>query len=104
MVTLLIDVMRSSVIKHAAFDGDQPYTATDGDYTPLDIPAITAPGGSPPLMMYVMPHFVGNHPASWRRQFYGDLSHGVKIFDLFEFVSSLSGYTCDAAFRAGIQN
>ena len=39
--------------------------------------------------------YVGNAPASWRRQFYGDIMHGVKIFDLFEFVSSLSGYTCD---------
>jgi hypothetical protein len=28
--------------------------------------------------------------ASWRRQFYGDLAHGVKIFDLFELVTSIS--------------
>ena len=41
-----------------------------------------------------MPHFVGNAPASWRRQFYSDLAHGVKIIDLFEMVSSISGVFC----------
>ena len=28
---------------------------------------------------YVMPHWPGNTPDSWRRQFYGDLAHGMKI-------------------------
>jgi|EP01046_Picozoa_sp_COSAG06_P027050 hypothetical protein len=59
-------------------------------YTPVPLPDVDPETGSPPLMMYVMPHFVGNHPASWRRQFYGDLAHGVKIFDLFELVTSIS--------------
>ena len=103
MVTLLIDVMRSSVTKHTSFDTDAPYqdravrvNDTDHDaYKPLGMPAVPAATGTSPLMMYVMPHFVGNAPASWRRQFYGDIAHGVKIFDLFEFVSSISGYTCD---------
>ena len=98
MITLIIDVMRSSVTKHASFDLEAgPYAARENStvYAPLDMPAVPALTGSPPLMMYVMPHFVGNSPASWRRQFYGDIAHGVKIFDLFEFVSSLSGYTCD---------
>ena len=31
----------------------------------------------------------------WKRQFYQDMIHGVKIFDLFHFKSSISGYTCD---------
>ena len=106
MVTLLIDVMRSSVTEHAKFDRNDPYgtaagtaaaadTAAAAEYTPVPLPAVDPVSGSPPLMMYVMPHFVGNHPASWRRQVYGDLAHGVKIFDLFELVSSISGYTCD---------
>jgi hypothetical protein len=54
MVTLLIDVMRSSVIKHAAFGTDQPYASRDSNdsYTPVDMPAVPALTGSPPLMMY----------------------------------------------------
>ena len=31
----------------------------------------------------------------WKRQVYQDLAHGVKVFDLFAFESSISGYTCD---------
>lgn len=157
MVTLLIDLMRSSVTKHATFNVSAPYdpglpchclcqcasltfhclcttfryTLQPGGqaYVPFDIPAVPVTTGSPPLMMYVtpqsvwattlhdkiavcivcvsvlycavceydcavtcflnlsslcryvMPHFVGNHPASWRRQFYGDIAHGVKIFE-----------------------
>jgi hypothetical protein len=34
---------------------------------------------------YVMPHWPGNTPESWRRLFYGDIAHGVKIFNLFDF-------------------
>jgi len=41
---------------------------------------------------YVMPHW-GNTPASWRRQFYGDLAHGMKIVDLFEFRPVQAAYT-----------
>ena len=91
MVTLILDVMRSSVTKHQKFDVEQPYTRDNTQvYTPVDMPAVPKLSGSPPLMMYVMPHFVGNAPASWRRQFYGDLAHGVKIFNLFELVTSIS--------------
>ena len=85
MITLLIDVMRSSVTKPAQFnttDSSSPYSLAIGEkYRPLDLPAVDVATGAPPLMMYVMPHFVGNHPASWRRQFYGDIAHGVKIFE-----------------------
>jgi len=41
---------------------------------------------------YVMPHW-GNTPNSWRRQFYGDLAHGMKIVDLFEFRPVQAAYT-----------
>jgi hypothetical protein len=42
---------------------------------------------------YVMPHWPGNTPESWRRQFYGDLAHGMKIVDLFEFRPVEGAYT-----------
>lgn len=44
------------------------------------------------IQFYVMPHW-GNTPASWRRQFYGDLQHGMKIVDLFEFRPVQAAYT-----------
>jgi hypothetical protein len=42
---------------------------------------------------YVMPHTPGNTPASWRRQFYGDIAHGVRIFNLFEYRPVQAAYT-----------
>lgn len=42
---------------------------------------------------YVMPHTPGNTPASWRRQFYGDIAHGVKVFNFFEFRPVQAAYT-----------
>ncbi|HET6882518.1 MAG TPA: beta-galactosidase trimerization domain-containing protein [Pirellulales bacterium] len=42
---------------------------------------------------YVMPHWPGNTPASWRRQFFGDLGHGMKIVNLFEFRPVQAAYT-----------
>src|SRR5947208_6008866 len=45
------------------------------------------------IHFYVMPHWPGNTPASWRRQFYGDLAHGAKIFNLFEFRPVQAAYT-----------
>ena len=39
----------------------------------------------------------GNTNASWRRQFFGDIAHGVKYFDLFLLQTSFSGYTCAPA-------
>ena len=68
------------------------YSANGAPYAPVGLKP-TQP--APPILMYIMPHFPGNTPRSWRRQFYGDLAHGLKIIDLFTFVTSLSGYTCD---------
>jgi hypothetical protein len=45
------------------------------------------------IQYYVMPHWPGNTPASWRRQFYGDLGHGMKIVNLFEFRPVQAAYT-----------
>ncbi|MFO0965779.1 MAG: beta-galactosidase trimerization domain-containing protein [Gemmataceae bacterium] len=42
---------------------------------------------------YVMPHVPNNTVESWRRQFYGDLAHGVKVFNLFEFRPVQFAYT-----------
>ena len=54
MVTLMIDVMRSSVTKHASFNRSDPYVRSDvnKDYQPLPLPPVDAVSGSPPLMMY----------------------------------------------------
>ena len=42
---------------------------------------------------YVMPHTPGNTPKSWRRQFYGDLAHGAKVLNLFEYRPVQAAYT-----------
>jgi hypothetical protein len=42
---------------------------------------------------YVMPHAPNNTPKSWRRQFYGDIAHGVKVFNLFEYRPVQHAYT-----------
>jgi hypothetical protein len=45
------------------------------------------------LHYYVMPHAPGNTPNSWRRQFYGTLAHGARVFNLFEFRPVQAAYT-----------
>jgi hypothetical protein len=45
------------------------------------------------ILMYVMPHWPGNTPSMWRRLFYGDLAHGMKMVDLFEFQPVWMAYT-----------
>ncbi len=45
------------------------------------------------IQYYVMPHTPGNTTASWRRQFYGDLAHGAKVLNLFEFRPVQAAYT-----------
>ncbi|MBY0523283.1 MAG: beta-galactosidase trimerization domain-containing protein [Gemmataceae bacterium] len=42
---------------------------------------------------YVMPHTPNNTVNSWRRQWYGDIAHGVKVFNLFEFRPVQAAYT-----------
>ena len=42
-----------------------------------------------------MGHWPGNTPASFRRQLYGDLSHGLNHLNLYTMVTSFSGSTCD---------
>ena len=45
------------------------------------------------IHFYVMPHWPGTTPNQWRRQFYGDLAHGAKIINLFEFRPVQVAYT-----------
>lgn len=45
------------------------------------------------IQMYVMAHCPGNTPNSWRRQFYGDLGHGMKVVNLYEFRPVQAAYT-----------
>jgi hypothetical protein len=45
------------------------------------------------IHFYVMAHTPGNTPASWRRQFYGDLAHGAKIINLYELRPVQVAYT-----------
>jgi hypothetical protein len=45
------------------------------------------------IHFYVMPHWPGTTPAMWRRQFYGDVAHGAKVFNLFEFRPVQAAYT-----------
>ncbi|MCX7705189.1 MAG: beta-galactosidase trimerization domain-containing protein [bacterium] len=42
---------------------------------------------------YVMPHWPGNTPNMWKRQFFAAISHGAKIFNLFEFQPVWLAYT-----------
>lgn len=51
----------------------------------------TKPNGK--IHYYVMAHAPNNTPNSWRRQFYGDVGHGVQVFNLFEFRPMQVAYT-----------
>ncbi len=45
------------------------------------------------ILYYVMPHWPGNTPNTWRRLFYGAVGHGMKIVNLFEFRPVQAAYT-----------
>jgi hypothetical protein len=45
------------------------------------------------MHFYVMPHWPGNTPNSWRRLFFGALGHGVQQVNLFEFRPVQAAYT-----------
>ena len=45
------------------------------------------------IMYYVMPHWPGNRPDSWRRLFYNALGHGMKKINLFEFRPVWNAYS-----------
>jgi hypothetical protein len=92
MFTMTVDVMRAGMTRypnktHSSYFQDVQQPARRVPHLP------SAPG--PALMLYVMGHFPGNTPASFRRQFYGDLSHGMNHVNLYTMVTSYSGQTCD---------
>lgn len=92
---LMVDALRAGVTTYSSFDEALPY----GDGTvpltpvakPFEVPELVPYGGSAPMLMYVMAHSPGNNPIMWKRQLFQDIAHGVKIFDLFDFESSISG-------------
>jgi hypothetical protein len=45
------------------------------------------------IQYYVMAHMPGNTPAAWRRQFYNDLGHGMKVVNLYELRPVQAAYT-----------
>jgi hypothetical protein len=45
------------------------------------------------ILYYVMPHAPNNTPGDWRRQFYADLGHGMKLVDLFDVRPVEMSYT-----------
>ena len=45
------------------------------------------------IHFYVMPHWPGNTPNSWRRQFYTAIGHGAKVLNLFEYRPVQAAYT-----------
>ena len=45
------------------------------------------------IHFYVMPHWPGNRPDSWRRLWYSSLAGGMKIANLFEFRPVQAAYT-----------
>jgi hypothetical protein len=52
------------------------------------------------IQYYVHAHMPGNTTGDWRRLFYGDLAHGVKAFNLFEFRPLEFAYTENHVDRA----
>ena len=40
------------------------------------------------MIYYVLSHWPGQAPTSWRRMLYAALAHGTRIVDLYEFHSS----------------
>jgi hypothetical protein len=98
VVGLMVDALRAGVTTYSTFDKAAPYGDGSAPLVPRPKPIEVDPpahGGAPPMLMYVMAHFPGNNPIMWKRQMFQDLIHGVKIFDMFDFESSISGYTCD---------
>jgi len=93
MMTLSIDAMRSGIYwagAPAAVTTTQKSSTWDeqnSSYTRLIPPAKHVE-----MIFYVMKHYPGNTNNSWTRQFFGDLSHGITRFDLFNFDPSTSGY------------
>ena len=102
----MVDALRAGVTTYGDFNTSDGHFGYSQPLEPVPKPMEISPsisennphlayGGSPPILMYVMAHYPGNNPMMWKRQVFQDLSHGVKIFDLFQFESSISGYTCD---------
>jgi hypothetical protein len=94
MYTQVIDVERAAVRKADPEGQSSPRDVAAAPLNPLPASAAQA---DRPIMQYMMAHFPGNTPRSWRRQFMGDLAHGVKYIHLYAFVPSFSSPANDYA-------
>ena len=54
------------------------------------------------IMYYVMPHWPGNTPRSWRRLFFGAIGHGMTMVNLFEFRPVQVAYTENHVTHSGM--
>jgi len=66
MFTLTVDVMRAGMTRYPRTAPGYVYDAARAAQRVPHLPS--APG--PAMMLYVMGHFPGNTPASFRRQFF----------------------------------
>lgn len=80
MFTLVVDVERAAVRPPLPRKAQGPLSVAAAALRRLPSSA-TKPGRA--IMQYVMPHYPGNTPASWRRQLFGDIAHGVKYLHLY---------------------
>ena len=90
VVTLMLDMFMAGKRIYPPVPKLHPYGTDKPVYA--RVPLIPPEPGAK-ILMYIMPHFPGNTANSWRRQFYGDLAHGLQIASLFCFDTSFSGYT-----------
>lgn len=98
MYTQVIDVERAAVrTAKPASDASDALSPSAVAVAPLKALPATATVADRPIMQYMMAHFPGNTPRSWRRQFMGDLAHGVKYIHLYVFAPSFSSPANDYA-------
>eukprot|EP00041_Stephanoeca_diplocostata_P032483 m.1041146 g.1041146 ORF g.1041146 m.1041146 type:complete len:1572 (-) comp24157_c0_seq4:1290-6005(-) len=98
MFSLVVDVERAAVRRPVTVNT----AAANREDTPLHVcnrplPSLPLTDVAParPIMQYVMAHFPGTTPRSWRRQFYADLAHGVKFINLYQFAPAFSSVAGD---------
>ena len=97
MYTLVVDVERAAVRPQnkslsSALAQDERFARVPPPKASAELNELPVTAQTPgrPIMQYVMAHYPGNTPTSWRRQFYGDLAHGVKYIHLYVFAGSQS--------------
>ena len=90
MYTLVVDVERAAIRAAKSIEQRRVSSPLATSAAALNVLPATATTPGRPIMQYVMAHYPGNTPTSWRRQFYGDLAHGVKYLHLYAFAPCFS--------------